>query len=138
MRHHGAVNVDSILPPIGPTSPGQNTLAVVVLVVVLVIGFLAGRSKKRFGALIVGLLVLVVAGVALTTLTGVRMEDRPAWIGALLPLTVPLLVAFLAGWFAARAGWFLRVAIVVVAVVVLVAFPYAAVTEATARLLVGA
>ena len=137
MGHDGVVNVDTILPPIGPTSPGQTTLAAVVLLVVLVIGFFTGRAKNRFGLLLGGLIALVVAGVALTALAGVRMADRAAWLGALLPLTVPLLVAFLAGWLAARVGWFARIAILLVAVLVLAAFPYAAVTAATARMLAG-
>ncbi|MGI5131747.1 hypothetical protein ACQEVB_33440 [Pseudonocardia sp. CA-107938] len=122
------MNADTILPPIGPASPGQTTLAAAVLLIVLVIGFFTGRAKNRFGLLLGGLIALVVAGVALTALAGVRFADRAAWFGALLPLTVPLLVAFLAGWLGARAGWFARLAILLVAVLVLAAFPYAAVT----------
>ncbi len=129
--------MDAILPPIGPTSPGQNALAAGVLLVVLVIGFLAGRAKKRFGLLIGGVVGLIVVGVVLTVLTGVRMEDRLAWAATLLPLTVPLLVAFLAGWLSARAGWFMKVVIVAAAVILLAAFPYAAASETTARLLGG-
>jgi hypothetical protein len=130
--HDGVVNVDTILPPIGPSAPG---LAAIVLLVVLVIGFFTGRAKNRFGLLLGGLIALVVAGVALTALAGVRMADRAAWLGTLLPLTVPLLVAFLAGWLGARAGWFARLVILVVAVLVLAAFPYTAVTAATAGML---
>jgi len=127
--------VNAILPPIGPTAPGQTALAATVLLVVLVIGFFAGRAKNRFGLLLGGLIALVVAGAALTALAGVRMADRAAWLGTLLPLTVPLVVAFLAGWLGARAGWFARLAILLVAVIVLAAFPYAAVTAATAGML---
>lgn len=131
------VNVDAILPPIGPTSPGQSALAAAVLLVVLLIGFFAGRAKKRFGLLIVGLLGLIVVGVVLTIVTGVRIEDRRVWAGTLLPLTVPLVVAYLGGWLCARATWFVRAVIVAAAVIVLAAFPYAAVTEATARFMAG-
>ena len=127
--------MNAILPPIGPTAPGQTALAATVLLVVLVIGFFAGRAKNRFGLLLGGLIALVVAGAALTALAGVRMADRAAWLGTLLPLTVPLVVAFLAGWLGARAGWFARLAILLVAVIVLAAFPYAAVTAATAGML---
>jgi hypothetical protein len=132
VRHDGLVNVDAILPPIGS---GDPALAAAVLLAVLVIGFLSGRASKRFGLLVGGLLALVVAGGALTMLTGVRMADRPAWFGVLLPLTVPLLVAFLAGWLGARASWFARIVIVAVAVLLLAAFPYAAITAATAEVL---
>lgn len=129
--------MDAILPPIGTASSGQSALAAGVLLVVLVIGFFAGRAKKRFGLLIGGLLGLIVVGVVLTVVSGVPMEDRLAWAATLLPLTVPLLVAFLAGWLSARAGWFARVVIVAAGVILLAAFPYAAVSEATARFLAG-
>lgn len=125
------------LPPLLPTAPGQTPLAVVVLLVVLLIGVAAGRAKSRLVLLLGGLLALLVVGVVLTTVSGVPLDDRPAWVGTLLPTVVPLLVAFLAGWLCGRAGWFVRIVIVGAAVLVLAAFPYAAVTDAAARLLAG-
>jgi hypothetical protein len=52
-------------------------------------------------------------------------------------LVVPPLVAFPAGWIAARASWFTRVVVVSATVLALAALPYGALGAATAAALTG-
>ena len=104
-----------------------------VLLVVLVVGVAAGRAKGRW------------------TLAGgrdrghrrrrrgahrrrrcARHEDPAAEITALYTITVPLVIAYVAGWLAARGSWLRRFLVIAVGAVLLVAFPYAAAGQATA------
>ena len=81
-------------------------------------------------------LALVLAGV-----NGVDPGAPPDVLGprlaAVYAVAVPPLLAFLAGWIAARTSWFTRVVVVGVAVLALAALPYAALGAATATALTG-
>ena len=112
-----------------PAVPGGVPLSALVLVVVLVVGVVAGRAKGRYLLLLVGVVGTVVAG---AVLAGVSIptgwSNRAAWVGGLLPIAVPLLVAFLAGWLCGRASWFFRILVLAAAALLVAFFPYAAVT----------
>ncbi len=112
-----------------------------VLLGVLVLGVLAGRAKGRVGLLLGGLLAVAVLGVVAAAVTGVDPAAPPEVLGprlgAVYAVAVPPLVAFVAGWVAARTSWFVRVVVVGVAVLALAALPYAALGAATATALTG-
>lgn len=106
----------------------------VVLVVVLVVGLLAGRAKGRFGLLLAGLATVVVLGVLYV---GAPDLDAPndvvaAQLGGVYAVVLPIVIAFTAGWLVARGSWFGRALVLGVAVVLVAAFPYAAAGTATA------
>lgn len=118
-----------------------NAIGAAVLLVVFVVGVLAGRSRGRSVVLLTGLAALVAVGVVLAGVTGV---DPSAPSGVLGPriadvyaVVVPPAVAFVAGWVAARGTWFGRAVVVGAAVLVLAVFPYAAAGAATAGALTG-
>ena len=115
--------------------PGGVGVAAVVLLGVLLLGIVAGRAKRRYGLLVAGLLAAVAAGAVVVSVSGPAGADRAAWIGALYPIVVPLLVAYVAGWLCARGSWFRRLVVLGVGVLLLAVFPYAAAVAATARLL---
>jgi hypothetical protein len=102
---------------------------------------LAGRAKGRVGLLLGGLLAVAVLGVVAAAVTGVDPAAPPEVLGprlgAVYAVAVPPLVAFVAGWVAARTSWFVRVVVVGVAVLALAALPYAALGAATATALTG-
>lgn len=122
-----------------PTDP--DAAGALVLLGVLVLGVLAGRPRGRVALLLGGLLVIAVLGVVLAAVNGVDPGVPPEVLGprlaAVYSLAVPPLVAFLAGWVAARASWTARVVVVAVAVLALAALPYAALGAATATALNG-
>ncbi len=128
--HHGAVT---------PADP--NAAGALVLLGVLVLGVLAGRAKGRVGLLLGGLLVIAVLALVLAGVNGVDPGAPPDVLGprlaAVYAVAVPPLLAFLAGWIAARTSWFTRVVVVGVAVLALAALPYAALGAATATALTG-
>jgi hypothetical protein len=109
-----------------------------VLAAVLLLGVAAGRAKGRWTLLLVGLVGAAVLGIALTASTGVTnlpadTEDPAVELAALYSVTVPLAVAFLAGWLCGRASWARRLVVVVIAALVLAAFPYQAAGRLTAE-----
>jgi hypothetical protein len=110
-----------------------------VLLVVLVVGLAAGRTKGRWSLLTAGIVVIAAGGVVLTAAGGApSTEDPAAEITALFTITVPLVIAFLAGWLAARGSWVRRFVVIAVGALLLVAFPYAAAGQATADAFLGA
>ena len=112
-------------------------VAVAVLLVVLLMGVAAGRSKRRMSLLVTGLVAVIVLGVAATAVTGGPDPSRAAAIARLYTSVVPLAVAFLAGWLCGKASWFGRLIVIAVAALLLAAFPYVAAGRATAELLDG-
>lgn len=122
-----------------PTDP--NAAGALVLLGVFVLGVLAGRAKGRVGLLLGGLLVIAALGVGLAVVGGVDPAAPPdvlaPRLAAVYALVVPPLVAFPAGWIAARASWFTRVVVVSAAVLALAALPYGVLGAATATALTG-
>ena len=118
-----------------------NAAGALVLLGVLVLGVLAGRARNRVGLLLGGLLVIAALGVVAAVAGGVDPAAPPDVLGprlaAVYALVVPPLLAFLAGWIAARTSWFVRVVVVAAAVLALAALPYAALGAATAAALTG-
>jgi hypothetical protein len=104
--------------------------AAIVLLVVLVLGVVAGRAKGRFALLPVGLVVLAVAGAVVTGVT--HLGPNAAEWTRLLTTTVPLLVTFLAGWLVARGSWFSRIVVIAAAALLLAALPYSTLGSALA------
>lgn len=116
--------------------PGGTGTGLAALGVALVVGVVAGRSKRRFALLLVGLLVAAIVGFVVVALSGPPVGGtEPAQIARLYTTAFPLAVAFLAGWLCARGSWFGRLVVIAVAALVLAAFPYAAAGAATAELL---
>ncbi|HEY4419319.1 MAG TPA: hypothetical protein VGN22_07375 [Pseudonocardia sp.] len=123
----------------GGESPG---VAGLVLVLVLLVGVAAGRTKRRWALLLTGLLGVLVFGVLVIAVAGAPEPavpgDRAAEMTAFYTVVVPLLVAFAAGWLCGRAGWIQRLVVVGVAALIVAAFPYAAAGRVTADTLPGA
>jgi hypothetical protein len=116
----------------------STTVAAIVLGAVLLVGVLAGRAKARWTLLVAGLVAVLAVGIVVTATTGVPVGDDPAVeIAALYVLTVPLAVAFLAGWLCARGSWLRRLLVIGVAAVLLATFPYDAAGRFTADSLLG-
>jgi hypothetical protein len=120
-----------------PMSAGPLPVATVVtgavLIVVLVVGVAAGRAKGRWTLLAAGIVGILAVGVVLTAIGGGPDTDDPAAeLAALYTVTVPLVLAYVAGWLASRGSWVRRFLVVAVAVLLLAAFPYAAAGKATA------
>jgi hypothetical protein len=109
-----------------------------VLLVVLLVGVVSGRVKNRWTLLAVGLVILAAAGVVLTAVAdrpaagAAAPQDKGAELAALYTITLPLVVAYVAGWLLVRGGWLRRLLVVAVGAVLLVAFPYGAAGQATA------
>ena len=107
-----------------------------VLLGVFVLGVVAGRAKGRVVLLLAALLLVAVLGLVLAVVVGVDPAAPPdvlgPRLGAVYALAVPPLLAFLAGWIAARASWPVRVVVVAATVLALAALPYAALGAATA------
>ena len=104
-----------------------------VLLVVLLVGVAAGRAKSRWTVLAAGLVVLAAAGVVLTAAGNAPVGEDPAVeLTVLYTITLPLVIAYVAGWLLVRGGWLRRLLVVAVGAVLLVAFPYAAAGQATA------
>ncbi len=112
-----------------------------VLLGVFVLGVVAGRAKGRVVLLLGGLLLVAVLGLVLAVVGGVDPAAPPdvlgPRLGAVYALAVPPLLAFLAGWIAARASWPVRVVVVAATVLALAALPYAALGAATAGAVAG-
>ena len=133
----GAMTDTPVFP--GGGSPG---VAGLVLVLVLLVGVAAGRTKRRWALLLTGLLGVLVFGVLVIAVAGAPEPavpgDRAAEMTAFYTVVVPLLVAFAAGWLCGRAGWIQRLVVVGVAALIVAAFPYAAAGRVTADTLPGA
>lgn len=109
--------------------------ALIVLLVVLLLGVVVGRGKRRLTLLLAGLVAVIAVGLAATAVTGGSDASQAAAVARLYTTVVPLAVAFTAGWLCGRASWFGRLVVVGVAVLLLAFFPYAAAADATAALL---
>jgi hypothetical protein len=104
-----------------------------VLLVVLLIGVAAGRAKSRWTVLVAGLVVIAAVGVVLTAVGGgPPSDDSAAELTALYTITLPLVIAYVAGWLLVRGGWLRRFLVIAVGAMLLVVFPYAAAGQATA------
>ena len=104
-----------------------------VLLAVLLVGIASGRATGRWTLLTAGIVVIAAVGVVLTAVGSAPATEAPAAeLAALYTITVPLALAFVAGWLAARGSWLRRFVVVAVAALLLVAFPYAAAGQATA------
>lgn len=111
-------------------------VAAAVLLGVLLVGVGASRAKSRWTLLATGLVAILVAGIVLVAVADDPAGDDPGTeIAALYTVTVPLAVAFVAGWLAAKGSWLRRFVVVGVAALLLAAFPYAAAGQATAEAL---
>ncbi|MCO1656626.1 hypothetical protein [Pseudonocardia humida] len=117
--------------------PNSSAVAGAVLLGVLVIGILAGRAKQRLTLLLFGLLAMVGVVIALNALVRQQGGDRAAEFTGLYLLGLPLVAVYLAGWLCARGSWFTRVLVVVLAVALVLVFPYAQAGQATAALVGG-
>lgn len=106
-------------------------VAVPVLVGVLIVGVLAGRAKRRWLVLLLGIVVVIAVGVVATRINGTPGAVPAAKITLLYTTALPLLVAFVAGWLCGRGTWFKRLVVLGVAALLLAAFPYAAAAQAT-------
>jgi nicotinamide riboside transporter PnuC len=115
-------------------------VVVAVLLGVLFVGVAAGRAKGRWTLLVAGIVGILAAGIVLTAVGGgPDTEDPGAELTALYTITVPLVLAYVAGWLVVKGTWLRRFLIVAVALLLLAVFPYAAAGQATAdALLVGA
>jgi hypothetical protein len=113
--------------------PVATAVTGAVLLVVLFVGVAAGRAKTRWTLLFTGLVAILVVGIVLTAVGGgPDTEDPSLELAALYTVTVPLALAYLAGWLAAHGSWLKRFLVVVAAVVLLAVFPYALVGQVTA------
>jgi hypothetical protein len=125
-----------------PAAPGGQSpgVAGLVLVVVLVIGVFAGRSQRRFTLLLVGLLVTLGIGAAVTVLAAApgAVADRAAELTGFYAVAVPLTVAYAAGWLCGRGSLLWRLVVLGVAVLVLAVFPYTDAGRVTADTVLGA
>ena len=116
------------------TLPGGVGTAAAVLAVVFVVGVLAGRAKRRWVLLVVGIGVAIVAVAAVAATRGAAVERAQEYADALATVLPPA-VAYLAGWLCGRGTWFKRLLVVAAAALLLAAFPYAAAGEALVRLI---
>lgn len=119
---------------------GEVTVAGLVLLVVALVGVVAGRAGRRWSLLLAGLVAVVALGVVATGVTGGPAPTGPGGprageIARLYTAVVPLVVAFGAGWLCGRGTWFRRLLVLAVAALLLAVFPYAAAGQATVELL---
>lgn len=113
--------------------PVATAVTGAVLLVVLFVGVAAGRAKTRWTLLFTGLVAILVVGIVLTAVGGgPDTEDPSLELAALYTVTVPLALAYLAGWLAAHGSWLKRFLVVGAAVVLLAVFPYALAGQVTA------
>jgi hypothetical protein len=121
----------------GRMSAGPFPVATVVtgavLLGVLAVGVAAAHAKGRWTLLATGILAILVVGIVLTAVAGgPDTEDPAVELAALYTITVPLVLAYVAGWLAAFGSWLRRFLVVGVATLLLAVFPYAAAGQATA------
>ena len=114
--------------------PGGVGAAALVLLVVFVVGVAVGRSKRRWGLLLAGVVAIVAIGFVVTATTTGALGTRADDIARVYTTALPPLVTFLAGWICARGSWFTRIVVVAAAALLLAAFPYPAAGRATAEL----
>lgn len=121
-----------------PAGVGVGT-ALAVLLVALLVGVAAGRSRRRWYLLLVGLIAVTVLGAVAAAVTNGPGQDlgvgRAGDIAKLYTTVVPLAVTFAAGWLCGRATWFRRLIVLAAAALLLVAFPYAAAGRATSDMM---
>lgn len=124
------------------TAVGSPVVGAAVLLGVLLVGVLVARSKRRAGLLLAGILVLGGAPLLLALVVGgLDVASGPERLGgelaAVYAIAVPLVVAFVAGWFCGRGTWFMRLVVIAVAALLLAAFPYDVVGRVTADAVAG-
>ena len=129
--------MSSVLAPLTGAGPTDPAVAGAVLLAVLLIGVAAGRAKQRLTLLVAGIVAVGVAGFVLTSMTTPQDLDRATWWTTLYGVALPLAVAFLAGWLCGRGSWIKRLLVLAAAAILLAAFPYAAVGQATATALLA-
>lgn len=112
--------------------PNAPAVTGIVLLAVLLVGIAAGRAKGRWMLLVAGLVIIAAVGVVLTAAGGPPTDDPAAELTALYTITLPLVIAYVAGWLLVGGGWLRRFLVIAVGALLLVAFPYAAVGQATA------
>jgi hypothetical protein len=113
--------------------PYASAVTGAVLLAVLIIGIVVGRAKGRWMLLATGIVVIAAVGVVLTAVGGGPPTDDPAAeLTALYTITLPLVIAYVAGWLLVRGGWLRRFIVIAVGAMLLVVFPYAAAGQATA------
>ncbi len=117
--------------------PGGVGVAAIVLLVVFVIGVAAGSAKGRLLLFLVGIVAIAVIGFVVAGGTGGAGRGAAA-ITRLYTIALPPLLVFVAGWLCARGSWFTRIVVVAVTALLLAAFPYPAVGQATADFLAPA
>ena len=103
---------------------------------------MAARYERRAGMLLAGVLVLggapPAAGAGVGGLDAASGPERLGGeLAAVYAVAVPLVVAFVAGWFCGRGTWFTRLVVVAVAALLLAAFPYDLVGRVTADAVAG-
>lgn len=109
-----------------------TTSSAAVLLALLLVGVVAGRARGRLLLLLVGLVVLVVAGALVSGVTAPG-ADAAAWT-RLLSTAVPPLAAYLAGWLCARGSLFGRLIVLAAAALLVAVLPYPALGAVMARL----
>lgn len=123
------------------TLQDPNAAGALVLLGVFVVGVLAGRAKGRFVLLLAGSVAVAAIAVVVAGMGGVDLAAPPPVLGpqiaGVYAVVLPPLVAFWAGWLAAKASWFARAVVVGVAVLALAALPYGALGAATAGAIAG-
>jgi hypothetical protein len=113
--------------------PYASAVTGAVVLAVLLIGIVTGRAKSRWTLLVGGIVIIAAVGVVLTAVGGGPATDDPgAELTALYTITLPLVIAYVAGWLVARGGWLRRFLVIAVGALLLVAFPYAVAGQATA------
>jgi hypothetical protein len=130
--------MSAVFAPLTGAGTTDPAVGAAILLVVLLVGVGAGRAKQRLTLLVAGVVAVAVAGFALTAMTTAPGTDRAGQLAAMYAVSVPLAVAYVAGWLCGRGSWFKRLLVVGAAAVLLAVFPYAEVAQATAAALSGA
>lgn len=124
--------------PLTPLTGGNAPMAGAILLIALVAGVFAGLTQKgRYGLLLSGLVLIAAFGVV-TLVSGGGLAvagPREVLVGQLVRLydtVIPLVVAFLAGFLAARGSWWWRGGVVLVGVLLVVMLPFPVMAESTA------
>jgi hypothetical protein len=127
--------MSAVFAPLTGAGTTDPAVGAAILLAVLLVGVVAGRAKQRLTLLVAGVVAVAVAGSVLTWMTTPPGTDRAGQLTALYAVSVPLAVAYVAGWLCGRGSWFKRLLVVGAAAVLLAVFPYAEAAQATAAAL---
>jgi hypothetical protein len=130
--------MSAVIAPLTGAGTTDPAVGAALLLAVLLVGVAAGRAKRRLTLLVAGIVAVGVAGFLLASTTMPTGADRAALLTAFYAVSVPLAVAYLAGWLCGRGSWFKRILVIGAAAVLLAVFPYAEAAQATAAALTGA